>query len=76
MSAGSLESLAGATPEATGGGGPSRHREGAGIRVPHCGESYLNAETLHELERIKLHRRNMALPRSTPDQARSDSSSH
>ena len=27
---------------------------------PHCGESYLTAETLHELERIKLHRRSVA----------------
>ena len=26
----------------------------------HCGESYLTAETLHELERIKLHRRSFA----------------
>ncbi|HBL26382.1 MAG TPA: YgiT-type zinc finger domain-containing protein [Acidobacteria bacterium] len=29
-----------------------------------CGESYLTAETLHEIERIKLHRRNLAKPRS------------
>jgi YgiT-type zinc finger domain-containing protein len=29
-----------------------------------CGESYLTAETLHELERIKLHRRSLAKPRS------------
>ena len=27
---------------------------------PHCGESYLTAETLHEIERIKLHRRSLA----------------
>ncbi len=25
-----------------------------------CGESYLTAETLHEIERIKLHRKNLA----------------
>ena len=25
----------------------------------HCGESYLTAETLHELERIKLHRQQL-----------------
>jgi len=31
---------------------------------PSCGESYLSAETLHELERIKLHRRSLARPRS------------
>ncbi|HLG15832.1 MAG TPA: type II toxin-antitoxin system MqsA family antitoxin [Blastocatellia bacterium] len=29
-----------------------------------CGESYLTAETLHELERIKLHRRTLAKPRN------------
>ncbi len=27
------------------------------VSCPHCGESYLTAETLHEIERIKLHRR-------------------
>ena len=30
---------------------------------PHCGESYLTAETLHEIERIKLHRQSFAEPR-------------
>jgi len=30
------------------------------ISCPHCGESYLTADTLHEIERIKLHRRSMA----------------
>jgi YgiT-type zinc finger domain-containing protein len=34
------------------------------ITCPHCGESYLTAETLHELERIKLHRRSFAKPRN------------
>lgn len=34
------------------------------VVCPHCGESYLTAETLHELERIKLHRRSFAKPRS------------
>ena len=29
------------------------------ISCPHCGESYLTAETLHELERIKLHRQQL-----------------
>ena len=33
-------------------------------RVPNCGESYLTAETLHEIERIKLHRRSLAKPRN------------
>lgn len=46
--------------------------KGAGLLVvenvpvfvcPVCGESYLTAETLHELERIKLHRRSMATSR-------------
>jgi len=29
-----------------------------------CGESYLTAETLHEIERIKLHRKNLAKMKS------------
>jgi YgiT-type zinc finger domain-containing protein len=33
------------------------------ISCPHCGESYLTAETLHELERIKLHRRTLGKDR-------------
>lgn len=33
------------------------------ISCPHCGESYLTAETLHELERIKMHRRSWAQQR-------------
>jgi YgiT-type zinc finger domain-containing protein len=34
------------------------------ISCPHCGESYLTAETLQEIERIKLHRHNFATERS------------
>lgn len=34
------------------------------VVCPHCGESYLTAETLHELERIKLGRRSLAKPRN------------
>ncbi|MBM4045765.1 MAG: type II toxin-antitoxin system MqsA family antitoxin [Planctomycetes bacterium] len=34
------------------------------VSCPHCGESYLTAETLHELERIKTHRRALAQERS------------
>jgi YgiT-type zinc finger domain-containing protein len=30
------------------------------VSCPHCGESYLTAETLHEIERIKVHRRALA----------------
>ena len=33
------------------------------ISCPHCGESYVTAETLHEIERIKLHRKNFASER-------------
>lgn len=33
------------------------------ISCPHCGESYLTAETLHEIERIKLHRKSFATSR-------------
>ncbi len=36
------------------------------ISCPHCGESYLTAETLHEIERIKLHRQSFAKARSVP----------
>lgn len=34
------------------------------VSCPHCGESYLTAETLHEIERIKLHRQNFAKKRT------------
>jgi YgiT-type zinc finger domain-containing protein len=34
------------------------------VVCPNCGESYLTAETLHEIERIKLHRKNLAKTRS------------
>ncbi|MCK4765106.1 MAG: type II toxin-antitoxin system MqsA family antitoxin [Candidatus Aminicenantes bacterium] len=33
------------------------------LSCPHCGESYFTAETLHEIERIKLHRKNFATRR-------------
>ena len=36
------------------------------VNCPHCGESYLTAETLHEIERIKLHRQSFAKERSVP----------
>jgi YgiT-type zinc finger domain-containing protein len=36
------------------------------ISCPHCGESYLMADTLHELERLKAHRRSLASRRSVP----------
>jgi YgiT-type zinc finger domain-containing protein len=36
------------------------------VSCPHCGESYLTAETLQELERIKLHRQSFAEPRAVP----------
>jgi len=28
--------------------------------LPHCGESYLTADALHEIERIKVHRQALA----------------
>lgn len=37
------------------------------ISCPNCGESYFTADTLHEIERIKLHRRAMAEERSVPE---------
>ncbi len=36
------------------------------VSCPYCGESYLTAETLHELERIKLHRQSFAVMRQVP----------
>ncbi|MEA3349156.1 MAG: type II toxin-antitoxin system MqsA family antitoxin [Chloroflexota bacterium] len=36
------------------------------VSCPHCGESYLTADTLHEIERIKLHRKSWAKERSVP----------
>ena len=33
------------------------------VSCPHCGESYLTAETLREIERIKLHRQNLTTRR-------------
>ena len=34
------------------------------ISCPHCGESYLTAETLHKIECIKSHRAELAVRRS------------
>jgi YgiT-type zinc finger domain-containing protein len=36
------------------------------VSCPNCGESYLTAETLYEIERIKLHRQAMAEERPVP----------
>ena len=33
------------------------------VSCPHCGESYLKAKTLHEIERIKRRRRQLAVKR-------------
>ena len=30
------------------------------VSCPHCGESYLTAKTLHEVERLKMHRKSLA----------------
>lgn len=34
------------------------------VSCPQCGEGYLTAETLHEIERIKLHRKSFAVERA------------
>lgn len=36
------------------------------ISCPNCGASYLTAETLHELERIKAQRSHLAIERPVP----------
>ena len=36
------------------------------VNCPHCGESYLEATTLLEIERIKLHRKSFAQERQVP----------
>lgn len=36
------------------------------VACPHCGESYIEAETLHEIERIKLHKKSFAVKRTAP----------
>ena len=36
------------------------------VSCPHCGESYLAAETLHEIEHIKLRRKSFAQERPVP----------
>jgi len=33
------------------------------VSCPHCGETYLTAETLHEIECIKVHRKGFAVER-------------
>ena len=33
------------------------------VNCPHCGESYLTAETLQEIEHIRLHRKRLAVKR-------------
>ncbi len=33
------------------------------VSCPHCGESYMTAETMQEIERIKLHRKSFAVER-------------
>jgi YgiT-type zinc finger domain-containing protein len=34
------------------------------MTCPHCGEIYMTAETMHEIERIKLHRAAFSQPKS------------
>ncbi len=33
------------------------------VSCPNCGESYFTADTLHEIERIRLHRKSFAVER-------------
>lgn len=33
------------------------------VSCPNCGESYLTADTLHEIERLKLHQKHLAVQR-------------
>lgn len=33
------------------------------LSCPHCGESYFTSETLHEIERIKVNRKTLAVER-------------
>lgn len=36
------------------------------VTCPHCGESYLVAETLKEIERIRMHWRQLSTDRKVP----------
>lgn len=36
------------------------------VSCPSCGESYLTAETLHEIDRIRSHREGLAVARLVP----------
>ena len=36
------------------------------VSCPSCGESYLTAETLHGIQRIRTHHKSMAVERAVP----------
>lgn len=36
------------------------------VSCPSCGESYLTAETLHEIQRIRTHHESLAVERAVP----------
>jgi len=36
------------------------------IVCPNCGESYMTADTMHEVQRLKLHKRNVKTLRLAP----------
>lgn len=36
------------------------------VVCPKCGESYMTAETMHEIQRLKLHKRNVRALRLAP----------
>jgi YgiT-type zinc finger domain-containing protein len=36
------------------------------VVCPHCGESYMTSDTMHEVERIKLHKQSLKTQRLAP----------
>jgi len=36
------------------------------VVCPHCGENYFTADTLHEIERLRLHKRSIGIHRVAP----------
>jgi YgiT-type zinc finger domain-containing protein len=36
------------------------------VVCPHCGQSYFTADTLHEIERLRLHKESMGIRRVAP----------
>jgi len=36
------------------------------VVCPHCGQNYFTADTLHEVERLRLHKKSIGAPRVAP----------